>query len=94
MRGCRPRYGQVAVEHLDNLEPEERNRVYKMLDLKVLAHEDGNLKVKWTLSGKFCRDNDPLPRWSSTSTTHDFRFRTVLTGDGSEEVEWARLLCE
>jgi hypothetical protein len=91
MRGCRPRHGQIAVEHLDNLEPEERNRVYKMLDLKLLAHEDANLAVKWTLGGNLCRDNEPLPRWSSTSTTRDFRFRGVLSGDGSEEVELARV---
>ena len=91
MRRCRPRHGQIAVEHLENLEPEERNRVYKMLDLKVLAHEDGNLKVKWTLGGNLCRDNEPPPRWSSTSTTRDFRFRAVLTGDGSEDVELARV---
>ena len=91
MRRCRPRHGQIAVEHLDNLEPEERNRVYKMLDLKLLAHEDANLEVKWTLGGNRCRDNEPLPRWSSTSTTRDFSFRAVLTGDGSEEVELARV---
>ena len=54
-------YAQVAVEHLDNLEPEERNRVYKMLDLKVLAQQDGNLEVKWVLGGNLCRDNEPLP---------------------------------
>jgi hypothetical protein len=58
-------YSQIAVEHLDNLEPEERNRVYKMLDLKVLAHEDGNLEVKWTLGGGLCRDNEPLLPGSS-----------------------------
>jgi hypothetical protein len=54
-------YSQMAVEHLDNLELEERNRVYKMLDLKVLAQEDGNLEVKWALGGNPCRDNEPLP---------------------------------
>jgi len=32
-----------------------------MLDLKLLAHEDGNLAVKWTLGGNLCRDNEPLP---------------------------------
>jgi hypothetical protein len=58
-------YSQIAVEHLDNLEPEERNRVYKMLDLKVLAQEDGNLEVKWALGGDPCRDNEPLPPGSS-----------------------------
>jgi hypothetical protein len=35
-------YSKIAVEHLSNLEPEKRNGVYKMLDLKVLAHEDGS----------------------------------------------------
>ncbi len=62
MRRCRPRHGQIAVEHLDNLEPEERNRVYKMLDLKLLAHEDSNLAVEWTLGGNLCRNKEPLPR--------------------------------
>jgi hypothetical protein len=47
--------------HLDKLEPEERNRVYKMLDLKVLGHRDGNLEVKWALGGDPCGDNEPLP---------------------------------
>ena len=91
MRRCRPRHGQIAVEHVDNLEPEERNRVHKMLDLKLLAHEDGNLAVKWTLGGNLCRDNEPLPRWSSTSAPRDFRFRGVLSGGGSEGVVLARV---
>src|SRR5215218_7372107 len=58
-------YSQIAVEHLDNLEPEERKHVYKMLGIKFLAHEDGNLEVKWTLGGGLCRDNEPLPPGSS-----------------------------
>src|ERR687894_2331587 len=91
MRRCRPRHGQIAVEYLDNLEPEERNRVYKMLDLKLLAHEDGNLAVKWTLSENLCRDREPLPRWSSTSATRDFRVRGVLSGGCSAEVELERV---
>jgi hypothetical protein len=58
-------YSQIAVEHLDHLELEERNRVYKMLDLEVLAHENGSLEVKWALGGDLCRDNEPLPPGSS-----------------------------
>jgi site-specific DNA recombinase len=58
-------YARIAVEHLDKLEPEERNRVYKMLDLKFLAHRDGNLEVKWALGGDPCGDNEPLPPDSS-----------------------------
>jgi hypothetical protein len=91
IRRCRPRHGQIAVEHLENLELEERNRVYKLLDLKLLAHEDGNLALKWTLGENLCRDKEPLPRWSSTSATRDFRIRGVLSGGGSEEVELARV---
>ena len=81
-------YSQIADEHLDNLEPEERNRVYKMLDLKVLAQEDGNLEAMWALGGNPCRDNEPLPRWSSAVTTHALRFRTILTEE-AHEVELA-----
>jgi hypothetical protein len=91
MRRCRPRHGQIAVEHLDNLEPEERNRVHKMLDLKLLAHEVGHLAVKWTLGGNLCRDNEPLPRWSSEPTTSAFRFRAVLADDTNVEVELAKV---
>ena len=83
-------YSQIAVEHLDNLEPKKRNRVYKTLDLKVLAHEDGNLEVKWTLGADLCRDNEPLPPGSSESTTPTFRFRAVVTDDANVEVELAR----
>jgi hypothetical protein len=54
-------YSRIAVEHLDKLEPEERNRVYKMLGLKVLAREDGNLEATWVLGGSPCRDIEPLP---------------------------------
>ena len=54
-------YSRIAVEHLDKLEPEERNRIYKMLDLKVLAHGDGNLEVKWALGEVLCVNNEPLP---------------------------------
>src|SRR5919112_1258810 len=91
IKRCRSHHGQIAVEHLDNLEPEERNRVYKMRDLKLLAHEDGNLAVRWTLGENLCRDKEPLPRWSSTSATRDFRVRGVLSGGCSAEVELERV---
>ena len=53
-------YSRIAADHLDKLEPEERNRVYKMLNLTVLAHANGNLEVKWALGGDPCRDNATL----------------------------------
>jgi hypothetical protein len=54
-------YSQIAAEHLDKLDPEERNHLYNMLDLKVLAQEDGDLEVRWVLGGNLCKDNEPLP---------------------------------
>ena len=53
MRRCSPRHGQIAVEHLDNLESEQRNRVYKVLDLKLLAHEDGTSWSSGLSAGTF-----------------------------------------
>ena len=50
-------YSRIAANQLDKLEPEERNRVYKMLNLTVVAHANGHLKVKWPLGGDPCRDN-------------------------------------
>jgi hypothetical protein len=40
---------RIVTDHLDNLKPEERNRVYKMLNLAVLAHVNDNLEVMWVL---------------------------------------------
>ncbi len=38
-------YSRISADYLDKLEPEERNRLYKLLNLTVLAHADGNLEV-------------------------------------------------
>ena len=38
-------YSRMVPEHLDALEPSERNRVYWMLDLSVLAQGDGDLEL-------------------------------------------------
>ncbi len=54
-------YSRIVPEHLDNLEPEERNRVYKMLDLTVMAHASGSLDLRWALGGDPCGDNEPPP---------------------------------
>jgi site-specific DNA recombinase len=53
-------YSRIAADRLDELEPEERNRVYKMLGLTVLAHGDGNLEAKWAVDETLCRDNVTL----------------------------------
>jgi hypothetical protein len=80
-------YSRIVPEHLDNLKPEERNRVYKMLDLTVMAHASGSLDLRWALGGDPCGDNEPPALWNFTVTTSAPRFRAVLTGDGSGEIE-------
>lgn len=42
-------YASVCVEELDDLSPEERHEVYKMLGLTVEAHPDGKLDATWRL---------------------------------------------
>ncbi len=54
-------YARILPVSLDALKLEERNRVYRMLDLKVLAHEDGGLEATWALLGDPCGDNELLP---------------------------------
>ena len=55
------RYARVVPERLDVLGPSERNRVYRMLDLSVLAQEDGGLELRWTLGADPCGDSEPPP---------------------------------
>ncbi len=55
------RYSRLVPERLDALEPGERNRVYRMLDLSVLARKDGGLELSWTLGADPCGDNEPPP---------------------------------
>jgi hypothetical protein len=54
-------YARIVPEHLGNLEPAERNHVYKLLKLTVLAHQNGSLELSWALGADLCRDNEPLP---------------------------------
>jgi hypothetical protein len=44
-------HSRLATDNLAELEPEERNRIYKMLNLMVLAHVNDNLEVKWLSAG-------------------------------------------
>jgi hypothetical protein len=74
-------YSSLVPSSLQELSPEERRRVYRMMHLRVSAHRDDTLIADWG-----CND-EPLPPWSFRFTTPAFRFRAVLTGDGSEEVE-------
>ena len=46
-------YANVTVESLERLSPEERNRLYKTLKLRVVIHDDGTPEV----SGVFATDD-------------------------------------
>ena len=54
-------YSQIVPECLDALEPNERKRVHKMLNLTVRARENGSLELTWAPGADLCRDNEPLP---------------------------------
>ena len=54
--------------------------VHKVLNLRVLAHTNDRLEVKWALGGDPCRDNATPLQGTSPATTHAFKFRALLTG--------------
>jgi hypothetical protein len=57
------RYAGAVPEALENLLPEERHRVYKMLKLRVLAYPDSRLEVNDVLgSAQEVRHLEPLSR--------------------------------
>ena len=44
-------YAGMVPKSLDNLSPEERNQIYKMLHIEVLAYPDKSLRVSGILVG-------------------------------------------
>jgi DNA repair exonuclease SbcCD ATPase subunit len=40
-------YEKTCIEALDELSPEEKREVYKLLDLTIEAHPDGSLEAAW-----------------------------------------------
>ena len=44
-------YAGIVPESLDNLSPEERRQIYKMLRIEVLAYPDKSLEVSGSLVG-------------------------------------------
>ena len=60
------RYANVTAEALEELSPEERNKLYKMLKLRVVVGDDGTPEV----SGVFCSDLE-LPEGEISDTRND-----------------------
>ena len=63
---------------LAELSPEERNRIYKMMRLRIFADRDGALTADWG-----CNVSS-TPRSSYEFTTHTLTFRALLTDEGTE----------
>ena len=70
-------YAGAVPEALEHLEPEERNRIYGMLRLKVSAHPDGTLEMRGILSeslwparedGRPVCETGPAPRYNARRT--------------------------
>jgi hypothetical protein len=59
----------MIPEALGDLEAEERNRVYKMLRLKVSAYQGGTLEVNGTLGSSLCVSDAETWSTPSSSTT-------------------------
>jgi len=71
-------YASLVPRGLAELSPDEKNRVYRMMRLRVFADRDGTLTADWGCNVL------PTPPGSSTVTTNAFRFRAVLTGQDAE----------
>jgi hypothetical protein len=74
-------YASLVPRWLADLPPDERNRVYKTMRLRVLAHRDGTLIADWGCN------ISPLPLRNFTITTPAFTFRAVLTNGKGIEIE-------
>ncbi len=62
-------YAGMVPEALDDLTPEERHHVYKMLQLRILVDPDGTLQVSGTFGDKLhLGENGPTPE-SGASTS-------------------------
>jgi hypothetical protein len=60
-------YTRMVPTHIDGLSPEERHRIYKMMNLSLLGHRDGSLEISWAYDGgQSHRSNgEPTPPGSS-----------------------------
>jgi hypothetical protein len=48
-------YEERCVEALEDLSPEEKREVYKLLNLTVEAYPDGSLEAAWALDASFSK---------------------------------------
>ena len=71
-------------QDLDELSPAERNQIYNMMNLRVIAHPDDTLIAEWGCNVS------PLPPGSFKITTQAFEFRALLTEGGAKylALEW------
>jgi hypothetical protein len=86
------RYAGAVPEALENLTPEERHRVYKMLRLKVLAYPDSHLDVNGVLgiAQEVCSFQPLSTQRPEIINKRALKFRALLTEDGNQRLELTR----
>ena len=86
------RYAGAVPEALENLLPEERHRVYKMLRLRVLADPDFRLEVNGVVGSdqEVCHFQPLSTQRPQNTNKRDLRFSALLTESGAERFELAR----
>jgi hypothetical protein len=96
-------YAGIVPESLDNLSPEERHQIYKMLRIEVLAYPDKSLEVSGSLvgggeAGEMALSEAPpgtgLGAFGPTqireyknTQSPRLHFRALLTDDGDPRVQ-------
>jgi hypothetical protein len=82
----------AVPEGLENLLPEERHRVYKMLRLRVLAYPDYRLEVHGVLGSaqEVCLYEPLSTQRPQNTNKRDLKFRALLTEGGTERLELVR----
>ena len=78
-------YASLVPQALSELSSEEKNRIYKMMHLQILAQRDGTLIADWGCNVL------PQPPGSFKVTTGTFELRALLTEGGAERLELARV---
>jgi hypothetical protein len=82
------KFADLMPEALDELTPEERNQVYRMLRLEVYMTPDGDLNVRGAIGEDVC-----IPRGISSSTrrpTAACSRESGVTAPSSRSTTWAR----
>jgi hypothetical protein len=77
-------YADMVPEALDELTPEARHQVYRMLRLEVYVHPDGDLDIRGAVGETFCILEATPPHSLANAKHPELSSRALLTEGGSE----------